>query len=157
MALIKYGPAGKGQRAGEGERTVGSEMLSGEGRGRVVSWLLSSREEGIAITQITALFSPAPGLPPAEEHQDGWPDPVGEEWRVAATPGTFTYVQAACYVPWTRSIAFVSLREHGASDLNGIAQVVFVVGCCEQAPSRRLSRTRFRRNGDDCWGVIGGE
>lgn len=79
--------------------------------------------------------------------------------RMARRDSGDVYVRAGRVLrPWTRSIAFVSLREHGASDLNGIAQVVFVVGCCERAPSRcSLSWTRSRWNGDDCRGVIGGE
>lgn len=63
----------------------------GPQEGRVVAFFEDAKE-GIAITQIAALFSPASGLLPAEEHQDsGANRRGGEEWRCEDSE-TFTYM-----------------------------------------------------------------
>lgn len=62
--------------------------------------------------------------------------------------GTFTYAQAACYVPRTRSIAFVSLRERRGErfEWDGRrASVVLVVGCCERVPVCRADALATER------------
>lgn len=94
IALVKYRRGMEGMKTGgDGERGDGGTV---QGRGRRP--VADAGEGCVAITQIAALFSPASGSPPAEEHHDGRVGPRsfspggGGRHPGGEIPGTFMCV-----------------------------------------------------------------